>query len=96
MGLSSRTLHDAEGGRQFPLRGKVCTDAGLRCSGGIRGGVSPKTCGRAHGWDEDLGEEDDMQDEDDAIVRALRQRMQQVGACAPRLTQISSSASSTT
>jgi hypothetical protein len=47
--------------------------------GGIRGGVSPKTCERAHGWDEDFqGEEDDLQDEDDAIVRALRQRMQQV------------------
>jgi len=82
VGLSSSALPGAEGGRQVPLRGKVRTDAGLWCSGGIRGGVSPKTCGRAHGWDEDLGDDDDMQDEDDAIVRALRQRMQQVGDCA--------------
>ncbi len=41
--------------------------------------MSPKICERAHGWDEDFhANDDDSQDEDDAIVRALRQRMQQV------------------
>ena len=47
----------------------------------MRGGVSPKTCEKAHGWDENFHEEEEEEDEDDAIVRALRQRMQQVFVC---------------
>ena len=54
-------------------------------SGGVRGGVSAKMCERVHAAGaldgeipEDDGQEEDGGDEEDAIVRALRQRMQQV------------------
>ena len=55
-------------------------------SGGVRGGVSAKMCERVHAAgaldgeipEDDNGQQEDEGDEEDAIVRALRQRMQQV------------------
>ena len=80
--LQDLDMADAETGEVFVDRG-----------GGLRGGVSPKdvkACTgesakslltHAHGWDQDVEVDPACQsdaDEDDAIVRALRQRMLQI------------------
>ena len=80
--LQDLDMADAETGEVFVDRG-----------GGLRGGVSPKdvkACTgesakslltHAHGWDQDVEVDSACQsdaDEDDAIVRALRQRMLQI------------------